>query len=317
MTALERMEDAGVLPVVPLAHTADAVPAAKALLAGGVSVMVIPFGTELADLVAVIAGACPEMLVGAGMVQTLEQCKAAAAGGAAFVIMPGYNAEAVAWCREQQLCVIPGCATPTEVMAALAQGVETVGFFPAELYGGLRGLTFLQAAFPRVHFLPAGGIDSSALAEYLCAPGVLAVCEDWLCTRELVSGAQFDQVTALAAQARKAVLGFEIAHVGINTADEQASLAVCEELENAFGFAAKKGSSSNFAGGAVEVMKTMYLGKNGHLAIRTNSIPRAVAELRRHGYEMDETTAKFKNGKPLAIYMKQEIGGYAVHLLQK
>ena len=212
MTALERMEDAGVLPVVPLAHTADAVPAAKALLAGGVSVMVIPFGTELADLVAVIAGACPEMLVGAGMVQTLEQCKAAAAGGAAFVIMPGYNAEAVAWCREQQLCVIPGCATPTEVMAALAQGVETVGFFPAELYGGLRGLAFLQAAFPRVHFLPAGGIDSSALAEYLCAPGVLAVCGDWLCTRELVSGAQFDQVTALAAQARKAVLGFEIAH---------------------------------------------------------------------------------------------------------
>jgi len=317
MTALERMEDAGILPVVPLEHTADAVPAAKALLAGGVRVMVLSYGTELADSIAAIADACPEMLVGAGMVLTLEQCQAAAASGAAFVTMPGYNAQAVAWCQEQQLCVIPGCATPTEIMAAVAQGVDTVGFVPAELYGGLRGLALLQAAFPQMRFLPAGGIESSSLAEYLCAPGVLAVCGDWLCPRELVVEAQFDQVTALAAQARKAVLGFEIAHIGINTVDDQASLAVCEELENAFGFGIKQGSSSNFAGSAVEVMKSMYLGKNGHLAIRTNNIPRAAAELRRHGYEMDESTAKFKNRMPLAIYLNREFGGFAVHLLQK
>ena len=88
-------------------------------------------------------------------------------------------------------------------------------------------------------------------------------------------------------------------------------------LDAAFGFGVKEGNSSNFAGSGVEVMKSPYLGKNGHIAVKTNSIPRAAAELAKNGFTLDESTAKYKGEKMAAVYLKQEFGGFAVHLLQK
>ena len=88
-------------------------------------------------------------------------------------------------------------------------------------------------------------------------------------------------------------------------------------LDAAFGFGVKEGNSSNFAGSGVEVMKSPYLGKNGHIAVKTNSIPRAAAELAKNGFTLDESTAKYKGEKMVAVYLKQEFGGFAVHLLQK
>ena len=110
------------------------------------------------------------------------------------------------------------------------------------------------------------------------------------------------------------VLGEDI---GVNTADADESLAVCQALDAAFGFGVKEGNSSNFAGSGVEVMKSPYLGKNGHIAVKTNSIPRAAAELAKNGFTLDESTAKYKGEKMVAVYLKQEFGGFAVHLLQK
>ena len=108
-----------------------------------------------------------------------------------------------------------------------------------------------------------------------------------------------------------------MAHIGINTAGESASLEVCRQMEAAFGFETKAGNSSNFAGPGVEVMKSQYLGDNGHIAVRTNSIPRAAAELAKAGFLLDESTAKYKDGRMSAVYLKQQFGGFAVHLLQK
>ncbi len=94
-------------------------------------------------------------------------------------------------------------------------------------------------------------------------------------------------------------------------------MEVAKGFEKAFGFAVKPGNSSNFAGPSIEVMKSQYLGKNGHIAVRTNSIPAAVAELAKRGFEPDWDTAKKKGDKVTAVYLKGEIGGFAVHLLQK
>jgi 2-dehydro-3-deoxyphosphogluconate aldolase/(4S)-4-hydroxy-2-oxoglutarate aldolase len=94
-------------------------------------------------------------------------------------------------------------------------------------------------------------------------------------------------------------------------------MEVCGQFNDAFGFATKPGNSSNFAGSAVEVMKSPYLGANGHIAVKTNSIPRAAAELTKHGFQLDESTAKYKGDKMTAVYLKQQFGGFAVHLLQK
>ena len=95
------------------------------------------------------------------------------------------------------------------------------------------------------------------------------------------------------------------------------SLAVCKKLDEAFSLGVKEGNSSNFASNGIEVMKSMYLGKNGHIAIRTNSVPLAVAELEKKGFVCDMETAKYKGERMIAVYLKDEFGGFAVHLLQK
>ncbi|MBC5689074.1 VOC family protein [Mediterraneibacter sp. NSJ-55] len=112
-------------------------------------------------------------------------------------------------------------------------------------------------------------------------------------------------------------LGFELRHVGINCADEEEADNVAGRFDEIFGFSKKTGNSSVFAGTAVEAMKTPYLGKNGHIAIGTTDIEKAAAYLKEQGVEIDMETAKYKNEKLIAVYIKEEIGGFAVHLVQK
>lgn len=115
----------------------------------------------------------------------------------------------------------------------------------------------------------------------------------------------------------KSKFGFELRHVGVNCDNEEEAVKVAERFEALFGFLKKVGNSSVFAGTGVEVMKTPYLGRNGHIAIGTTDIEGAVQYLESIGVEFDPETAKYKNEKMIAIYMKEELGGFAVHLVQK
>ena len=318
MTELERLYNAAILPVVVLNKVEDAVPTAKALLGGGVDVMEITFRTAAAaDSIAAVAKTCPEILVGAGTVITLEQCKKAVESGAKFIVTPGYSEEIVSWCVENGIAITPGCVTPSEIMAAMAHGLKVVKFFPANVFGGLDAMKALSGPFNEVKFIPTGGVDDKNLRDYITAPFIHAVGGSWLCTKADIEAHYFEKITALCKEARKTVLGFELAHIGVNAADAEESLAVCQTFDAAFGFGVKKGNSSNFAGSGVEVMKKPYLGKNGHVAVKTNSIARAAVELAKNGFTLDETTAKYKGDKMVAVYLHQEFGGFAVHLLQK
>lgn len=118
-------------------------------------------------------------------------------------------------------------------------------------------------------------------------------------------------------EALKNEFGFEVRHVGVNCENEEEAVKVAEQFELLFGFPKKVGNSSVFAGTGVEVMKTPYLGKNGHIAIGTTDIEGAVKYLEAKGVVFDPETAKYKNDKMIAIYMKEELGGFAVHLVQK
>lgn len=112
-------------------------------------------------------------------------------------------------------------------------------------------------------------------------------------------------------------LGFELRHVGINCNNEEEACNVAGRFDTIFGFTKKVGNSSVFAGTAVEAMKTPYLGKNGHIAVGTTDVAKAVEYLESQGVEFDMETAKYKNDKMIAVYIKEEIGGFAVHLVQK
>ena len=197
MNEMLRLKSAGVVPVVVLDRAEDAVPTARALLAGGVDVMEITFRTDAAAAsIRAVAEACPEMLVGAGTVITLEQCRQAVACGARFIVAPGFDAEVVRWCVEQDVAVTPGCVTPTEIMAAMKLGLRVVKFFPAGVYGGLKALKALSAPFGGVRFIPTGGVDVRNLGEYLSAPFVHAVGGSWLCPKAEIAAGHFEQITA-------------------------------------------------------------------------------------------------------------------------
>ena len=218
---------------------------------------------------------------------------------------------------ENGVAVTPGCVTPTEIMAAMKLGLNVVKFFPAGVYGGLSAMKALSGPFGGIKFIPTGGVNGQNIGEFIAAPFIHAVGGSWVCSKADIAAGNFEKITALCKQARSAAIGFEVAHIGVNCEDAAAASAVCEKLNEAFGLPVKEGNSSIFASNGIEVMKSMYLGKNGHLAVRTNNIGRAVAYLEKKGFKADSSTAKTKGGKMIAVYIENEIGGFAVHLLQK
>ena len=203
---LDRLAAAGVVPVVVLDNAKDAVPAARALLAGGVDVMEITFRTAAAaDAIRAVSEGCPEMLVGAGTVVTLDQCRQALECGAKFIVSPGFDPEVVSWCVERNVPITPGCVTPTEIMAAMKLGLTVVKFFPAGVYGGLRAMKALAAPFGGIKFIPTGGVDAKNLKEYLEEPFVHAVGGSWLCPKKEIAAGNFAAVTALCREASEIV----------------------------------------------------------------------------------------------------------------
>jgi len=208
MTELERLHNAGVVPVVVLDDAKDAVPTAKAMLAGGIDVMEITFRTAAAaDSIKAVAQECPDMLVGAGTILNLEQCKLAIEMGAKFIVSPGFDAQVVSYCIENNVAVTPGCVTPTEITAAVNMGLRVIKFFPANVYGGLNAMKNLSAPFVGVKFMPTGGVNAQNLKEYLDAPFIHAVGGSWVCPKADIAAGNFEKITALCKEARTAAFG--------------------------------------------------------------------------------------------------------------
>ncbi|MBE6944067.1 MAG: bifunctional 4-hydroxy-2-oxoglutarate aldolase/2-dehydro-3-deoxy-phosphogluconate aldolase [Ruminococcaceae bacterium] len=208
MTVLERFARVGIVPVVVLDDAKDAVATANAMLAGGVDVMEITFRTAAApDAIRAVSESCPDMLVGAGTILTLEQCKKAVEMGAKFIVSPGFDAEVVGWCVENNIPVTPGCVTPTEITAALKFGLKVIKFFPANIYGGLSAMKNLAAPFVGIKFLPTGGVNAANIREYIDAPFIHAVGGSWVCPKADIAAGNFEKITALCAEARQAAFG--------------------------------------------------------------------------------------------------------------
>ena len=133
----------------------------------------------------------------------------------------------------------------------------------------------------------------------------------------LISSGNFDEITRLTKEAISTMLGFEFAHLGINEENNDLALHSANLFSQMFNFPVKEGNSSIFAGPAFEVIKNRYLGEHGHIAMVTNDIHRAITYLKMKGISVLPETAKEKDGKLKAIYLDQEVSGFAIHLLQK
>ena len=208
MTVIERLANSIVVPVVVLDKVEDAIPTANAMLAGGVDTMEITFRTACAPAcIKAVAENCPDTLVGAGTIITLEQCKLAVEMGAKFIVAPGFNEEVVAWCVENNIPITPGCVTPTEIMGAMKYGLNLIKFFPANVYGGLNAMKNLAGPLVGIKFLPTGGVNSSNIAEYISAPFIHAVGGSWVCPKADIAAGNWEKITQLCIDARKAAKG--------------------------------------------------------------------------------------------------------------
>lgn len=203
MTVMEQVSKCGIVPVIVLKDASKAVPLAKALLAGGISVMEITFRTAAAkDSIAAVSREVPEMLVGAGTVVTIAQLDAAIEAGARFVVSPGSDSELIQAATERGCAILPGAVTPTEIMAGLKLGIKTFKFFPAENYGGLATLKSLGAPFTEISFVPTGGISEKNVASYLENPRIAAVGGSWMAPASLIDS---DDYAAIEEKTREAI----------------------------------------------------------------------------------------------------------------
>ena len=213
--------------------------------------------------------------------------------------------------------VCPGTANPSDIELALSLGLKSVKFFPAEAAGGLKYIKSIAAPYGDVTFMPTGGVNEKNLLDYLSFGKILCCGGTWMVPGDAVKAKDWDKVKALTSSAVQLMLGLEIAHVGINSANEEEAMDTATKLCKLLGWTMKVGNSSIFAGTGVEVMKTPFRGTHGHIGIKTNFIERAKAYMERQGFEFDETSANYKDGKLKAIYFKDEIAGFALHLVQK
>lgn len=316
---LNQLSNIGIVPVIAIENAEDAVPLAKALIKGGLPCAEVTFRTNAAEqAIKNISKECPEMLVGAGTVLTKEQADTAMAAGAKFLVSPGLNPETVKYCLEKGYPITPGVANPSDIEQAIALGLDAVKFFPAEAAGGLPMIKAMSAPYGNLKFMPTGGINAKNLKSYLDFNKIFACGGSWMVNSNLISQKNWAEIENLTREAVKEMLGFKLAHIGINSESDTSAEATAKMFAGIFGLTLNEGTQSIFAGKELEIMKFNGHGTKGHLAIETNYMNRAVRYLSSIGVEFDESSKKCdEKGNIKLIYLKDEIGGFAVHLTQK
>ena len=192
----------GVVPVIKLNHPErDAIPLAKALIAGGVPVAEVTFrAAGAATAIKAMRDNFPEMLVGAGTVLSTQQVDEAKAAGAQFVVTPGMDPDIVAYCQKIGMQFFLSCTAPTELHTAYKFGLNVVKFFPAEQSGGLAKIKAMSAPFSMLKFMPTGGISLKNLAEYIKNPVIAACGGSYMVTADLIDNGKWDEITDLCKQ---------------------------------------------------------------------------------------------------------------------
>lgn len=205
-TVVELLTTARVIPVLTIERLEDAVPLARALVAGGVRTLETTLRTEAAVAAAkAIIADVPDAVVGIGTILTPDDLAQAISLGAQFGVSPGATPELLDAAAKSDLSFLPGVATASELMQAQARGFNTLKFFPAEQSGGIAMLRALAGPFPQTRFCPTGGIGAANAATWLAEPNVLAVGGSWLCPAAEIKAGNWSAITARCAEAMKSL----------------------------------------------------------------------------------------------------------------
>ncbi|WP_028081975.1 bifunctional 4-hydroxy-2-oxoglutarate aldolase/2-dehydro-3-deoxy-phosphogluconate aldolase [Solimonas soli] len=200
-TIREVMTAAPVMPVIVIDRVDDAVPLARALVAGGVRVLEVTLRTPAAaDAIRAMVEAVPEAIVGAGTILNEDDLRRAQAAGAAFGVSPGATPKLLAAARASGMPFLPGVMTPSDIVAALDAGFTALKFFPAVPAGGVDMLKAFAGPFPQLRFCPTGGISPATAADFLALPNVDCIGGSWLAPKKLIEAGDWAAISALARQ---------------------------------------------------------------------------------------------------------------------
>ena len=192
-----------VIPVIVLDRAEDALPLGQALVTGGVKVLEITLRTDAALDAIASASEIVDAVVGAGTVLSKQDLLNAKAAGAKFVVSPGCNEEVLEAALAEEMPLLPGAITPSEVMALRSKGFHMLKFFPAQLAGGVGMLKAFASVFGDVSFCPTGGISEANAMDYLSLPNVTCVGGSWLAPKDAIANGSLDQITTLAKNANQ------------------------------------------------------------------------------------------------------------------
>jgi len=315
MDIYKKIKNIGIIPIATVKDADSALSLSEALSEGGLACAEFTFRTEAAEAaIRLVSEKLPNMLVGAGTVLITDQVDRAIDAGATFIVTPGINPEIVEYCMSKDIPIFPGVATASDIDLASRLGLSVVKFFPAETSGGLANLKALSAPFPKMKFVPTGGINTNNLNSYLTFDKILACGGSWMTSGNL----SYDEIKNSAKKAIDTMLNFSFAHVGINEETEEAAHNTTSFFCDAFSLEYIMKVPSIFAGVPIEVMKNGGKGKSGHLGFYTNNVERAIYHLEARGYKFDANTARIdENNNRTFIYFEGEFGGFAVHLVER
>jgi 2-dehydro-3-deoxyphosphogluconate aldolase/(4S)-4-hydroxy-2-oxoglutarate aldolase len=199
---IEKIKQYRLVPVIKIDDVNDAVPLCEALTEGGLPVAEVTYRTDAAEeSMRRISKACPDILLGAGTVVTVEQVKRAVDAGASFIVSPGFDRNVVEYCVKNDIAVTPGAITPTEIQFVMEYGLNVAKFFPAENAGGIGMIKALAAPFPQMRFIPTGGIHAGNVLDYLAFDKILACGGSWMVKSNLIAAKEFDKIKGLVAEA--------------------------------------------------------------------------------------------------------------------
>ncbi|MDM0052278.1 MULTISPECIES: bifunctional 4-hydroxy-2-oxoglutarate aldolase/2-dehydro-3-deoxy-phosphogluconate aldolase [unclassified Variovorax] len=202
ISALDVMRDAPVIPVIVLHDVKDAVPLARALVAGGIRMLEVTLRTrEALECIEAIAKEVPEAVAGAGTIRSAADAQASALAGAKFGVSPGYTRAVGKACHDLGLPLLPGVATGSEIMMAQEDGLTELKFFPAVQAGGLAMLKAWQGPFGDVKFCPTGGIHAGNAHEFLALSNVACVGGSWIVPTDAIAAGDWARIEALAREA--------------------------------------------------------------------------------------------------------------------
>ncbi|MEY8356171.1 keto-hydroxyglutarate-aldolase/keto-deoxy-phosphogluconate aldolase [Lachnospiraceae bacterium 54-53] len=317
-TVLSEIQKIGIVPTAVPDDARNILPLADTLCKEGIPCVEIDFCDNLTcESIHETAARFPQMIIGFGAVLTINQACSAINAGADFIASPVFDPAVIQYCMNRNIPVIPRISSSNHMETALSLGLEAVSVLHDNLTDSIHMIQTMSRHYPSIKFMPEGSICGKDMGSYLEPDHVIACFNNRIAKREWIQAGEFSRIGRLAKESVRDMMGFEVSHIGINCGSDENAEKTAGIFEAMFGFPKESGPGSAYAGTFLECMKPPHLGTNGHIAIAANSITRAKNYFEAIGYEFNESSAKFNDGKMIVIYFKEEVGGFAVHIVQK